>query len=62
LRVVKLARCLPIIKIVTSRAVPPQLALMPVDVAGEAIAGEAQKSAIQIPDLDGSTFRGQDVR
>ena len=62
LRMVKLVRGLPIVETVTARAVLAQLALMPVRVAREAVAGEAQERSVQILDLDGGFHRGRDVR
>ena len=61
LRVVKLACGFPIVDGVTLRTVATQLALMPLDMTGNAVARKAQKCAVQVLDFYGGTLGGRYV-
>ncbi len=61
-RVVKLGHGLPLFECVAVRAVAAQLAPMLIGMTGEAVTGEAQKGAVQVPRLNGGTLGGRDVR
>jgi hypothetical protein len=60
-RMIKPSGGLPTVEIVTTHAVATQLTLMPVDMAGDAVTGEAQKCAIQVSDLYGGTLSGRNM-